>query len=281
MSDQIQFTLTVDEGKWLIAKAITEVDVVKRALKEGKIILKGGTTVSCVAEILINSPLRISGRVTPTGTRSAKATSDYPHNVLIKDGHAENIDARLIDELLQLKSDDVLITGANIIDTEGNAAIMAGSAAGGNMGKSISTLTSEGYHVFILAGLEKLIPGKVSDALRISGRKKNDYSMGMSCGLFPIFGEVITEIEALHIIEPDCDVFIIGRGGIQGAQGSTTFAVRGTEDQLRNILKAVYEVKGKGLSGFPESLIECSFPNQECKTHLGCSYAKKNKLRIK
>ncbi|MFZ7101233.1 MAG: hypothetical protein ACOWWO_01050 [Peptococcaceae bacterium] len=281
MSDQIQFTLTVDEGKWLIAKATMEIDIVKRALKEGKIILKGGTTVSCVAEILTGSPLKISGRVTPNGTKSMKAFSDYPHNVLVEGDHAENIDARLIDELLQLKSDDVLITGANIIDTEGNAAMMAGSVLGGNMGKSINTLTTEGFHVFILAGLEKLIPGKVSDVLRISGRKRNVYSMGMSCGLFPVFGKVVTEIEALHIIEPGCDVYIIGRGGIQGAQGATTFAVRGTENQLQNILKAVCGVKRKGSSGLAESLIECSFPNENCRTHLGCSYANKNKLRIK
>ena len=45
-----QFTLTVSEGKRIIAKAVAKMPPVKRALYGGRVLLKGGTTVSAVSE---------------------------------------------------------------------------------------------------------------------------------------------------------------------------------------------------------------------------------------
>lgn len=61
-------SLTVPEGKRLIAKAVVHLPEVKRARETGKILLKGGTTVSAIAQELVGAPLRISGRVTPRRT---------------------------------------------------------------------------------------------------------------------------------------------------------------------------------------------------------------------
>ncbi|MFQ6074799.1 MAG: hypothetical protein ACE5Z5_01510 [Candidatus Bathyarchaeia archaeon] len=62
-----QVTLTVPESKLLIAKAIASLPEVQNAVKEGRVLLKGGTTVSALSEILAKTPLRISGRVTHDG----------------------------------------------------------------------------------------------------------------------------------------------------------------------------------------------------------------------
>ena len=43
---RIQFSLTVSEGKWLIAHAIADMKEVRDAIAGGRIVLKGGTTVS-------------------------------------------------------------------------------------------------------------------------------------------------------------------------------------------------------------------------------------------
>lgn len=56
---RIQFSLTVSEGKWLIAHAIADMKEVRDAIAGGRIVLKGGTTVSCVSELITGTPLRI------------------------------------------------------------------------------------------------------------------------------------------------------------------------------------------------------------------------------
>ncbi len=82
-----QFTLTVSEGKRLIAKAIASLPEVRKALSDGMILLKGGTTVSALSEELCGQPLRISGRVTPRGTVSSGAAEpEGAHSLLLRRG---------------------------------------------------------------------------------------------------------------------------------------------------------------------------------------------------
>lgn len=59
---RIQISLTVSESKRFIAKGIKHLPVVAKALQEGKVILKGGTTTSAISEEICNQPLRLSGR---------------------------------------------------------------------------------------------------------------------------------------------------------------------------------------------------------------------------
>ena len=125
-----QFTLTVSEGKKLIAFAVTQMPGVQTAFTNGKILLKGGTTVSAVAEELVGIPLRISGRVTPLGTKSARETIDAPHSLLIDKGVPQGVDDSLEEAVLNMGPGDVAICGANLIDRYGYAALMAGSPLG-------------------------------------------------------------------------------------------------------------------------------------------------------
>ncbi|MDP2948451.1 MAG: hypothetical protein Q8P22_02800, partial [Chloroflexota bacterium] len=67
-----QVALTVSEGKRLIARAISCLPEVREALACGLILLKGGSTVSAVAEELCDRSLRLSGRISPRGTVSAR-----------------------------------------------------------------------------------------------------------------------------------------------------------------------------------------------------------------
>ena len=48
----IQFALTVNEGKWLIAHAIARMPQVRKAMEEGRVVFKAGTTVSCVSQLM-------------------------------------------------------------------------------------------------------------------------------------------------------------------------------------------------------------------------------------
>jgi len=275
-----QLTITVNTGKWLIARAIVRLPEVQEAYKKHKILLKGGTTVSCIAEELLGIKLRISGRVTKRGTVGSFENSSSPHSVIIEKGKWQNIDSCFLDTVLALGPGDVVIIGANAIDNEGNAAMMAASPGGGHPGQAAAALTTEGAHIIIAAGSEKLISGNISELIGQVGRKICDFSMGAAVGLIPLHGRIITEIEALKILGNLDKVIVIGRGGINGAEGSTTILIEGLKKSLENVIKEIICAQEKHLSGDKNSLKECIPGSSGCKYHFSCVYAHKNKIKV-
>ncbi len=265
-----QLSLTVAEGKLLIARAIASLPEVRWALENGRVLLKGGTTVSALAEELVGIQMRISGRVSPRGTKSAQnADPESPHSILISNGSWRNIDSDVPEVVARLRAGDVAVIGANIIDTRGRAAMMAGRALGGIPGQALTGLMAQGVQILVAAGLEKLIPGSVDDAVRQAGMMGCDWSMGMSVGLMPIVGRVITEIEALQILA-GVTCTVIGRGGVDGAEGGVTLVVKGESAQVQRAIDAVLGVKGTQTSGCPSSWPECRAGNPRCREHQAC-----------
>lgn len=267
-----QIVLTVNESKRLIAKAIISLPEVKNALEKGKILLKGGTTVSAIAEGLVGIPLRICGRISKRGTVSSQIMSGkHPHSILIEKGKIKNIDDNIVEVVKNLGRGDIIIISGNALDSQKNVGMMAGSVSGGNPGIAVSGMLSEGAEVIIPIGLEKLILGTIRDASMVAGRKDVDVSYGMAVGLIPLYGKVVTEKDAVEILAKlNCTV--IGKGGILGAEGSTVMVVKGLDKEVKKILKIIKEVKGADISGQKESLEECKRGNLSCKNHLACIY---------
>ncbi|WZL72552.1 AroM family protein [Clostridiaceae bacterium 35-E11] len=273
---KIQVTLLVEESKELIARAVVHHREVKKSLESGRVVLKGGTTVSKISEKITGKPLRICGRITERGTVSSLYQKDDPHTLLIEKNHIKNIDAILSQEFSKLTQDDMVIISANAIDSFGNAAIMAGSPGGGSIGNNMSFLYTEGVKVIIPVGLEKLIPGNINDIIKNTSRKGKDLSYGMSVGLFPVFGEIITEIEAIkQLSKVTCQV--IGAGGLDKANGSVTLEIWGQEQEVHNILEIIKDIKTSEnkISGEEISLQECQAGCPSCKNHLACGYKTK------
>lgn len=268
---KVQITLTVSESKRLIAKAVTSLPEVTNALANGKIILKGGTTVSAISEEMVRVPLRISGRITERGAVSAKSVArEHPHTLLLDKGKMKNIDEDIIEVVQELRRDDVIIISGNALDVMGNAAMLAGAASGGNPGMAIPGMLSQGAHVIIPIGLEKLIPGSIQDAVRVAGRDV-DLSYGMGVGMIPLIGRVITEKDAVEILA-SVECTVIARGGISGAEGSTVMNLTGQDQEIKKLLRIVDEVKGAVTSGEVASMEECDGRGPRCKEHTGCIY---------
>ena len=264
-------TLTVNESKRIIAKGIARLSSVQKALKSGKIFLKGGTTVSAVCEELAGKPLHILGRVTPQGTKTSQASSREFHCALIERGKLLAVDELLEQTIEDLKAEDVAIIGANAIDAFGNAAIMYGAPLGAEPGRITSGLMAEISNVIVAAGLEKLVPGSLADIIQQSGRKSIDVSMGMAVGLAPIVGRIITEKEAIPLLR-DVTCTVIGKGGILEAEGATTMVVEGESEDVEKVFQIISSVKGAKVSGVLESLTECVPPHENCKLHRSCIY---------
>jgi len=261
----------VPEGKRLIAKAVARHPRVLRALEGHRILLKGGTTVAAVA-VELGAPvaLTVCGRITPTGTRGPRRDLS-PYFLLYDRGQWRGVDDRFLEVLRSLRPGDVVITGANVLDASGRAAFMAGSPFGGEPGAVWSGLAAEGIDVIVAVGLEKLIPGTVEDAIRACGRRRVDLAMGMAVGLVPVTGEVVTEIEACRILF-GVEATVIGKGGIQGAEGATTLVARGPAERVRALFEMVRGLKGAREAGDPASLEECVPGGTGCREDLACIY---------
>jgi hypothetical protein len=259
---KIQVTLTVPESKRVIARAISTLPEVQYAMAKGKILLKGGTTVSALSEILIGKPMRISGRITPRGAVRAKHQSTTPHSLIINNPDVVTIDDTFVDEAEDLQHGDVVVIGANALDIQGNAAMMAGAPLGGNPGRAISGLMAEGVNVIIAVGLEKLIPNTISEAVAAAGRKSVEQAYGMPVGMIPLMGRVVTEKEAMTLLaQVECTV--ISCGGIGGAEGATTMIIEGPPSEVEKVLCIVAELKSAVTSGDQQSLTECD--ERSCK----------------
>lgn len=269
-----QITLTVNEAKRIIAKGLSKHPAVQAALHKGKIFLKGGTTVSALAEELVNLPMRISGRISPRGTKTGNVYSGGYHCAVIENGALVDVEASLEATVSSLKADDVAIIGANAIDGYGNAAMMYGAPLGGGPGIIISGLLAEIPNIFIAAGLEKLVPGTLTNIIPRVARKGVRYSMGMAVGLTPISGQIISEDKAIELLaRVDCTV--IGRGGVMGAEGASTLLIEGEESQVEAVFKIATAVKGADISATSASIAECTFPHDKCKNHFACMYKRK------
>lgn len=266
-----QISLTVSESKRLIAKAVVSLPEVREAFARGRTLLKGGTTVSAICEEMVGTPLRISGRITPRGTVGVKnASREHPHSLLIEKGAAKNIDDTIVEVSQKLGRGDVVIISGNALDVNGNVAMMAGSPGGGNPGMAIPAMLAAGARIIIPIGLEKLIPGTIADAVKVAGRDQ-DLSYGMAVGLIPFVGRVVTERDAAEILT-DVTCTVIGRGGIDRAEGSTVLVAEGEENEVRKLLKLVEEIKGAGTSGEAGSMEECDGKGIQCSLHQACIY---------
>ena len=175
------------------------------------------------------------------------------------------------DAFLKFGPECVLVTGANLIDCSGGAALLAGSPGGGSYGAALSAIETEGIRVLIAAGTEKLTSGNISSAVALSQRKHVSASHGMACGLLPLAGEVITELDAISMLAPVKSV-LIGKGGIQGAEGGSLIQVWGADRDVDAIWTLAGQCSTRPLGGCEESLLECRPGASGCREHLSCVY---------
>lgn len=150
---------------------------------------------------------------------------------------------------------------------------MYGAPLGGPPGRIISGLMSECRHVIVAAGLEKLVPGSLLDIIQKTSRKSVDRSMGMAVGLTPVVGRIVTEVASISALAA-VDCFLIGKGGISGAEGATTLVIDGPRVDVRRVDRMIKSIKGSTVSGIPETLADCKAPCPSCANHLACPYKK-------
>lgn len=277
-----QITLTVPGSKRFIAKGIAALPSVRAALETGKLLLKGGTTVSALAEELGYGCLRVAGRVSPLGAKQSivkPEDSDATHIVVFEQGVARDAFWNLEETVLGLGPGDVIVLPANAIDAYGGAALMAGGQLGGPPGRVWMGIQTGGAEIVVAAGIEKLIPGRITDVVRVAAMRGIDLTMGMPVGLMPIFGKVITEVEASLALGAE-KAAVIAAGGIDGAEGAVTLLVEGEREPVTAIFRLALKLSRATHSGTATTLLECRpGSTAACNQHHTCVYHHPELLR--
>jgi hypothetical protein len=272
-----QVVLTPAESKKLIAKAIARLDVVINALNGGTIMLHPSSSTYFIVEELtgerLNTNQWVCGVVTPRGMCVEMAmmlgdftpkevevdVGDLPSGWIIKD--RKLCPEMKMSELLDtMTSSDVYIKGINALDTEGNAGILVGYEA--SMGYVLSGWRKKKFHIIYPAGLEKLIPTPIKQAVLEAKPAKYEYAMGLPTGLFPCpKGKTVTEIDAIEILS-SATAIPIAAGGLGGAEGAITLVIKGNDEQVKKAIEYVEQSKGAKLPKLRlSSCTDCTVPH--------------------
>ncbi|SHK16572.1 hypothetical protein SAMN02745227_01669 [Anaerobranca californiensis DSM 14826] len=263
MEKRALVTLTVAESKRLIAKGVVKLPQVQKALKEGTIIIAGGTTNGYIVEELTGKKIdkdKYTAGIVVQGRGCVTPPEERIAPVVIEQG--EVIDKPWTDVLPGLQKGDVFIKGGNALDLDGNVGVMVAHPQGGTIGAALPILVARGIDLVLPVGLEKLVPSVIM-AAKEGGIEKIDYSLGMPCGLVPVsYGQVVTEIQALNTLY-SVDVIPYGSGGVGGSEGAQTLLIIGEEGNVKNALEFIKGIKGEPpLKGI----------KQKCKCGKPCHY---------
>lgn len=243
-----EIVLLPSESKRLIGKAVSGMESVRKAKEKGILAVCRGSTSSYVAQELMNAEIDKGGYTAGyVGRKGLSVNPRIPAEVIFVDGRIRE-DIGLADIVRDLKSGDVVVKGANAIGPDGIAANLIGrqneKTTGGTVGLFEVLAMSRGVEVIIPVGLEKRIPVSVLVGVRKLSSSKVDYSMGMPCGLVPIFGKVITEVEAMKSMA-DVETTVISAGGIGGAEGCIVFLIEGKEVEVKKIIGVIEDIRGE------------------------------------
>lgn len=259
-----QVTLTVDESKALIARAIASLPRVRRAAENSLVVLHPSSSTWPIVQYLIGAPPRarvaVCGMIVPKGTcisleaskpyehcassEHATGPATFPHSWGVRKGEFST-GVPLGELIKSMGPQDIYIKGVNAIDPTGKVGVLIGSRIeGGTIGLVLQHAEEQGFEVIYPCGLEKLIPWDIADAARaVSKQEDCIYSMGMRVALKECPGTVVTELEAIKLLS-GARAIPLASGGLQGAEGAKTFLVSGTRTEAQQALSLVLECKG-------------------------------------
>lgn len=239
------FSLTPAESKRLIAKAVVTIPEVVSARDEGYLVIARGTTNAYIAEELLNEPFdkiqyaagqMIRGIlcVLPAGTRGRPVT--------FHKGKVIDVDPGTIID--KLGPGDMVLKGANALDSAGNVGVTLASPSGGTMGQFYMAVKAQGVQIIYPVGLEKLIPS-VELAAQYGGRLRLTRTIGAPVGMACVAdGNVVSEIEAIeHLF--DVTAIPLAAGGYGGAEGMVTFVIEGDEEDVNSCMDFIEGIKGE------------------------------------
>ncbi len=279
MDLKAQVVLTPTEAKRLLSKAVLNLPEVKKALKEGIVILHpSSTTIFMLQELgysLTPERIWVCGHISPKGLCMARPIIDtvmetpnytaemYPFDLVLKKGKLLPFKQPTLGPALEeMGPEDVYVKGVNLIDPEGNAGVLLAERKGGSLGLVLKQQKTKKFKIIIPVGIEKRIPISLPKAAEAA--RDVQKAQGIPCGLWHLRGSLITEIEAFRLLF-DVEAIPVSAGGLCGAEGAYTWVLYGEEKNVERAFHLCYEIRGHELP-YKLPVYECAeCPNPICQ----------------
>lgn len=251
---QTDVVLTVAESKRLIGKGVAALPAVKRAWQTGYVVVCTGSTNAYVAEELLGEPMLkppfLTGHTTPAHVRSAESLPRPLQSDFVFKAGRRVEGMTKFEAVKEFKPGDVLIKGANALNyQEQIAGVLIGHPEGGTVGGVLGPVIARKATLVIPVGLEKEVATDLLEIQRLQARL--DDRLADIPSLWPVTGEIVTEIEALRLLT-GCEAIHLASGGILGAEGGVRLLLTGDESAVR-AAAALCE----SLQGEPSFLEQC------------------------
>jgi len=231
-------------SKRLIAKGVAAHPTVRHALSAGRVVITRGTTNAFVAEELCGAPIDrgayaagFIGRVWDVNAR----VGEMEEIVLVRGKRTtEAPDATLA----ALAAGDVVIKGGNALDPWGVVGVLLASAAAGTVGRYAAAALARGVDLIIPISVSKSIHTSVIDLSQEMGIGRVSLHDGLACGMYPLHGQIVTEIEALHLL-CGVDAVHVASNGVAEGRGSVSFLVYGEDKAVREAHALARSLQGE------------------------------------
>jgi hypothetical protein len=226
-----QFCVTTVMGKRLIGKGMAKLPPIQAVLERGTLVIIAGTTNGYVAEEILELMGQAGGfsrvgfrRGLMAAPRNQPVETEFPGDVILVDGKWQ-VGKTIFDVVDELNTGDIVLKGANAFDPYGQAAVLVGSPQGGTIQAAMSAVYGRRVRIIIPIGLEKRL---FEDVVSLSKDLLAPEASGLR--LYPVPGEIFTELEAIELLT-GAEARMMAAGGIYGAEGSAYIYVSGTEAQ--------------------------------------------------
>ncbi|MBO4297691.1 MAG: hypothetical protein J5998_02740 [Clostridia bacterium] len=230
-----QFLITVEEGKRLVSRAVAAMDAVQQAAKAHTLAIIAGTTNGYLAEEML-AQFGQMGDFTRVGFRRGAnvgpggkpETGPFANtDVIIREGVWLR-GKTIFDIASELGQGDVIVKGANAVQADRKAAgVQIGHPQFGTIAPILEAVMGRRARLVIPVGLEKRVIGEIVELAALVNAPDSSGPR-----LQPVVGDIMTELEALEALT-GARAALIAAGGIAGAEGSGTYALTGSEEQLQ------------------------------------------------
>ena len=237
-----EFVITVEQGKWLIARALASDAALLDAARNRRVLIVAGTTNASVALALLQALDldcdfdRIGFRRGVTLAPGEKLPPAGPtHDLLIDHGRAL-FESDVFEYAPRLEAGDVILKGANALYLpDGECGVLIGNNAVGTTLPIITAVVGRRVKLIVPVGLEKRVDRPISALMEIANRPD-----GTGPRLINLPGQPYTELDAVRALT-GCSAELIAAGGIMGAQGCVYIAATGEEAQLDKLAAILSE----------------------------------------
>ena len=237
-------------AKRLIAQGVAAHPLVVAALTGRTVVVTMGTTNGYIASELLGDPIDqgafAAGVIDDRWNINARLGEAT--DLVLNDGTQIPFDEKTV--LGSLTAGDVIIKGGNALDPFGTVGVLLAAATGGTVGRYVPTAIARGVDVLIPISVAKSVHTSIADLSLEMGSSKLGLSMGLPCGMYPLIGQVISEIEALKLLF-DVRATHVCSSGIGEGQGSVSLLIEGEEESVRAAFERVQQ-----LAELPEIPVE-------------------------